>query len=55
MVFGDNLNDIEMLLQAVHSFAMANDRKEVRKAARYVASPYWEDGVLAQIKTLIEE
>ena len=55
MVFGDNLNDIEMLLQADHSFAMANARKEVRKAARYVASPYWEDGVLAQIKTLIEE
>lgn len=55
MVFGDNLNDIEMLLQADYSFAMANAREEVRRVARNVAAPYWEDGVLAQMKKLLEE
>lgn len=55
MVFGDNLNDIEMLRQADYSFAVENARKEVRQAAGYLAAPYWEDGVLAEMKKLLKE
>ena len=36
MVFGDSLNDIEMLNFAAHSVAMANAREEVKQATRYV-------------------
>ena len=35
MVFGDQLNDIEMLKQGYYSFAVANAREEVRQAARF--------------------
>lgn len=55
MVFGDNLNDIEMLQQADYSFAMENAREEVKRAAGYVAAPYWEDGVLTEMKKLLDE
>lgn len=53
MVFGDNLNDIEMLSQADFSYAAGNARKEVIKAARYTTAPYWEDGVLLEMKRLL--
>lgn len=53
MVFGDNLNDIEMLQQADYSFAMGNAREEVKEAAGHVAAPYWEDGVLAEMKKIL--
>ena len=33
MAFGDQLNDLEMLDQAYYSFAVANAREEVRRAA----------------------
>ena len=55
MVFGDNLNDIEMLGQADASFAIGNAREEVKEAARFVAAPYWEDGVLKEMKKVLKE
>jgi hypothetical protein len=53
MAFGDQLNDIEMLGRAYYSFAVANAREEVRKAARFQADSNENDGVLKVLKTLL--
>lgn len=46
MVFGDSLNDIEMLNFTPHSVAMCNARDEVKQAAHYVtALPNTQDGL----------
>jgi len=39
MVFGDYLNDLGMMAEATHSFAMSNAHPEVIEASRYVARP----------------
>ena len=46
MAFGDQLNDVEMLKQAYYSFAVANARDEVKKAARFQADSNVNNGVL---------
>lgn len=51
--FGDNLNDIEMLQSSGVSYAVSNAREEVRKAAKDVCAPYWENGVLQVLKGLL--
>ena len=53
MAFGDQLNDMEMLEQAYYSFAVANARDEVRKAARFQADSNENDGVLKILKHLL--
>ena len=53
MVFGDQLNDLEMLDQAYYSFAVANARKEVRDRARFQADTNVNDGVLKILKNLL--
>lgn len=53
MVFGDQLNDVEMLLQAHYSFAVGNARKEVKAAARFQTDTNERDGVLQILKLLI--
>lgn len=55
MVFGDYLNDLEMLDEAAHSFAMANAHPEVRRRARYVAPANSEHGVLQIVAQLIAD
>lgn len=52
MVFGDQLNDIEMLRQAYYSFAVGNARPEVKKAARFLADTNVNDGVLKILRLL---
>ena len=52
MVFGDQLNDIEMLNQAYYSFAVGNARPEVKKAARFLADTNVNDGVLKILRLL---
>ena len=52
-VFGDNLNDIEMLTNAGTSYAVSNARPEVIQAAKYTCAPYWESGVLQILKTFL--
>lgn len=54
MVFGDNINDMHMLARAEHSFAVGNARPEVKEAARYVADTNVNDGVLKELKKLLE-
>lgn len=53
MVFGDNLNDMHMLLRAEHSYAVGNAREEVKKAAKYVTDTNVNDGVLKELKKLL--
>ncbi len=53
MAIGDQLNDIEMLNQAYYSFAVANAREEVRKAARFQADSNVRGGVLKILKGLL--
>jgi len=54
VVFGDYLNDLEMLDVASNSFAMANAHPEVRVRARYVAPPNSAHGVLRVLAELVD-
>ena len=51
--FGDNINDIEMLRNSGHSYAVGNARDELKAVADEVIKPYWEDGVLEVMKSLL--
>ena len=53
MVFGDQLNDLEMMKQAYYSFAVGNARPEVKKAARFQTDTNVRDGVLKILKLLV--
>ncbi|MFT4297071.1 MAG: HAD family hydrolase [Micropruina sp.] len=54
VVFGDYLNDLEMISQTPHSFAMANAHPRILEAARYVAPSNAEHGVLVVLEDLLE-
>ncbi len=53
IVFGDQLNDMEMLKQAYYSFAIGNARPEVKAEARFQADANVRDGVLKVLKLLL--
>ncbi|MGV4985890.1 Cof-type HAD-IIB family hydrolase [Streptomyces sp. NRAIS4] len=53
MVFGDYLNDLEMLDAADWSFAMANAHPEVVRRARHLAPSNNDNGVLRTISRLL--
>lgn len=53
MVFGDYLNDFEMLQSAYHSYAMANAHPKIKEVARFVAKSNDENGVIEKIKEII--
>ena len=53
LAFGDNINDIEMLKRASHSFAVENAREEVKEVANFIAPSYKEDGVLQVLKAVL--
>ena len=55
VVFGDYLNDLEMLDEAELSFAMANAHPEVIERARYLAPSNGEHGVLTVLRHLLGE
>lgn len=52
-VFGDFLNDLEMMDAAEWSFAMENAHPDVRAAARYIAPSNARNGVLAVLERLL--
>lgn len=52
MVFGDYLNDLEMMSSAYHSYAMANAHYTLKKAARFIAKSNDENGVIQAIKNV---
>jgi Predicted hydrolases of the HAD superfamily len=53
MVFGDFLNDCEMMDAAEWSFAMDNAHPQLRERARYVAPPNSENGVVRTISSVL--
>ena len=53
-VFGDYLNDIEMIQNAGFSYAMKNAHPEVKRLAAYSAGSNNENGVVEKIKELIK-
>ena len=53
VVFGDYLNDLGMMSQATHTYAMANAHPEVREACRYVAPSNREHGVVTTLTSLL--
>lgn len=52
-VFGDYLNDLQMMDAAEHSFAMANAHPTVRERARHTARSNAEHGVVHAIERLL--
>lgn len=55
MVFGDYLNDLEMMEQAYFSYAMANAHDRIKKVARFQAKTNNESGVTEVIKELLTQ
>ena len=53
MVFGDYLNDVELLQSAGYSFAMENAHEDLKKIAKYRAKSNVENGVLEAIKEYV--
>ncbi|HSN43694.1 MAG TPA: Cof-type HAD-IIB family hydrolase [Propionibacteriaceae bacterium] len=53
MVFGDFLNDLEMMDAAEYSFAMHNAHPLLLERARYVAPPNTENGVVRTISSVL--
>ena len=53
MVFGDFLNDLEMMGAADYSFAMHNAHPRLREQARYVAPPNHQNGVVRTISAVM--
>ncbi len=53
MVFGDFLNDLEMMAEATWSFAMANAHPELAASARYRAPLNTENGVVRTIRSVL--
>lgn len=54
VVFGDYLNDLEMLSDAPYSFAMANAHPDVLSTARFIAPTNVEHGVVQVLERLLE-
>ncbi|MEY8338799.1 HAD family hydrolase [Lachnospiraceae bacterium 62-35] len=52
-VFGDQLNDLEMMERAYYSFAVGSAREEVRQRARFQADRSDRDGVLKVLKCFL--
>ena len=55
MAFGDNLNDIEMMKNAGISYAIGNARIEVKAIADRIADTNVNDGVLKELKKLLNQ
>lgn len=53
VVFGDYLNDLQMMAQAEYSFAMANAHDDLKAAARYIAPSNADNGVVTVLRHLL--
>lgn len=54
MVFGDYLNDLEMMKSAYHSYAMENAHEKLKKAARFITKSNDENGVVHVINSMFK-
>ena len=55
MAFGDYLNDLEMMVECYHSYAMANAHPELKKVSRFTAPSNDDGGVATVIRELLEQ
>lgn len=55
MAFGDNDNDIGLLMSAGESYAVENARDSVKMHAKHICPSYHEKGVYRVIRALLEE
>ncbi|WP_047384188.1 Cof-type HAD-IIB family hydrolase [Cetobacterium sp. ZWU0022] len=53
MIFGDYLNDYDMMKKGKYSFAMENAHDEIKKIANFMAKSNNESGVLEELKKII--
>ena len=53
MVFGDNNNDLGLILAAEESYAVENAVEEVKKAAKHICPDYTQKGVYQILKQLL--
>ncbi len=53
MVFGDHMNDLEMMSSAYYSYAMENAEEKVKRNARFIAETNDDDGVIKVIKEVV--
>ena len=53
MVFGDELNDYEMMQQAYYSFAMANAIPEIKEISNFIAPSNEEQGVIRILENFL--
>lgn len=53
MVFGDYLNDIEMMQEANFSFAMANAHRDIKELANYSTDSNDNNGVTKVIAQVL--
>ncbi|NLP22214.1 MAG: HAD family phosphatase [Erysipelotrichaceae bacterium] len=54
MVFGDNLNDLEMYRCAVESYAMENSHEEIKKVAKHIIGSNDEFSVITELKKVFD-
>jgi len=54
MVFGDYLNDLEMMQKAHYSFAMENAHDDLKKVSRFMAKSNNDNGVVEAIKEVVK-
>lgn len=54
MVFGDGLNDIELMTRAAWSFAMRNAFDETKQAARFITGYNDDDAVMTTIEQVLK-
>ncbi|WP_156315704.1 HAD family hydrolase, partial [Kluyvera genomosp. 1] len=54
MVFGDGLNDIELMTRAAWSFAMRNAFEETKQAARFITGYNDDDAVMTTIEQVLK-
>ena len=54
MVFGDHLNDLDMIDAAAYSYAVANAQPEVLARARFRAPAHTENGVLQILRDVFD-
>ena len=55
MVFGDYMNDFEMMREGYFSYAVENAHPEIKKAARFITASNDEDGVIKVLEQLLDE
>ena len=54
MVFGDYLNDLEMMDSAYYSYAMENAHDDLKKVSRFIAESNDNNGVVKAIKEVLK-